>query len=144
MSNIIISCWIRKGIVYLPTFYRSPEGLGITEAPLSIIPIHDKKNLEVELKKRFEIGNQIIEYSREDYKNLLPALGAKNWSSFEAKASSWFFRYVDSSFSIERHKKVPRRGYAFDPNQCEYLEIGTSFEVACTMFIEKIQRTENT
>lgn len=112
---MLITCFLRDGVVYLPTVARRASGPIYTDIePIVVVRLDDLVAVRQALQDSQKKGNPIIPDS--DPRELRPPpiilkyARVRSWSTFFRTAWTWSIRDDDGLFKIISYRKHPR-GY---------------------------------
>ena len=143
---MLISCYLRRGTVYIPTVGKSDRGSFRYIDPVATVPVSDT----AELRKAFHgvaaRGNPSIPtLRREDHTEsvVAKAAGVKTYTAFANRALSWTIEDEDNVVRIKGQKKLPRGGWVDDPDNIATLPHGADQSKMIEELIRIVQTAAN-
>jgi hypothetical protein len=137
-----ISCYLRKGLVFLPTYGRHPDGFYCQVEPVAVIAVAETDALREAMKDAMKRGHPALPGGKQADKLLLPTLaGVKSYSAFDkACTGSWALAEWGTGYVIETYKSSPKRlGWTKDPRDKIFIRPGTDIAGACDRLIGLLQ-----
>ena len=87
------SCYLRKGIVYVPTLARTTAGFHLVVGPVAVVPVSQAAELHEVFREKIAKGNPAVPTPARndpgDEAVMLKPAGVKSWSAFERGAMTW-------------------------------------------------------
>jgi hypothetical protein len=112
---MLVTCYLRDGVVYVPTMARRvSEPIYTTIEPVSVVPLSSSENVRRVLLETIARKNILI--PNPDPKALrappliLKYAGVRSWSAFFRNASTWNITEDDGIYKILYYRKHPK-GY---------------------------------
>jgi hypothetical protein len=139
---MVWACYLRRGIVYVPTEAKIKTGGYMDIDPVFVIPIHDTNGIRSALKEVIAKGNPVIPpILRDDYPEpcLLKYAGVKTWGAFAKGAYTWTMYDLNGQYKIAGKRKMRPRGWVEDPEQIVILPAGATADDACDQLIAMVQ-----
>ncbi len=128
---MLYKCYLKKGIVYLPTVVKQGTALYMNTEPVTVARLEDTEGLRRAIRETISKENKFVAPSVEDARKpsvLLKYTGDKNWSAFKRGASSWSIYEKNGNYQIEGYR-THRKGYwEEDPEQTIKFPPGTSID----------------
>lgn len=115
-----VSCYLRKGVVYLPTAGQVYRGYYRGIEPVAVVPVAATDELRRALRETIARGNPKVPDLPTDAlpPPVLPKYaGVKNWAAFDRGASLWALSKRDGVYSIVGYRRRRDSGREPDPNQ---------------------------
>jgi hypothetical protein len=141
---MLYTCYLRDGIVYVPTMARrKSEPIYTTIEPVSVVPVSSPEDVRSALLKTIARKNVFI--PNPDPKALrappliLKYAGVKSWSAFFRSASMWGIREDDGVYKILNYRKHPKGHYQQDLAQEIQFPIGTTVDDVVDRMIAILQ-----
>src|SRR5579884_518926 len=134
-------CYLRKGVVYIPTQGEIHKGLYLDIEPVAAIPLSDTKAVHRAFTETIARGNPRVPLPKQSQipPPLLPKYaGVKSWSAFARGASTWAISDRDGIFRITGHRK-DGRGWVPDSNTVEAFPPDTTVEQIIDRMIAILQ-----
>ena len=138
------SCYLRKGIVYLPTEGQIVNAHLRQIEPIAVVPLADVDGVRRALRDTIARGNPILPSAplgdgRASADGLPKYAGVKSWAAFESGASVWDVEEKDGVFRISGNRHRPRGGWVPDPDNVETLPPGSTVDDVIARMIEILQ-----
>jgi hypothetical protein len=136
-------CYLRKGIVYLPTCARV-EGGGPSKdvEPVAVAAVSDAEALRRSLRETISRGNPVVpDVLRENVPApvVLKYAGVKTWSAFARDTSVWHIAEKDGNYEIVGMRDGRFGGWEQDPDQRIKFAQGTSVDMVIERMIAVLQ-----
>jgi hypothetical protein len=135
-------CYLRKGIVYVPTFAKIENGAYQNIEPVAVVPISHAADLKRAFLETIARGNPIVpDSSPDDHPDpVVPKYaGVKTWTAFARGTSVWLLNERDGVYQIQPYKRSKPRGWEQDPTRYITLPAGTDVDGACARFVTVLQ-----
>lgn len=121
-------CYVRNGIVYIPTQGMMDKGFYLDVEPVTVVPLSNTEALHRAFAETILRGNPKVPIPRPP--NYPPPIvlkyaGVKSWRSFARGTSTWSINERDGVFRIEGYRK-DGGGWVPDQNAIESFPPGTS------------------
>ena len=139
---MIIACYLRNRIVYLPTNAKTEAGYYMHQDPVLVIPASNTDGLRRALTEMTAKGNPIIPTpTRATFPPpVLPKYaGVKSSAAFARGASRWSIEERKGVFQIIGCEALGRGAWREDPEQKTDFLPGTSVEVVIDRMIAILQ-----
>src|SRR5689334_9756948 len=123
------TCYLRRGIVYIPTLGMMDKGLYRDIEPVAVIPMSNSDALRQAFIQAFARANPRIPILKQPDTSpsvLLNYAGVKTWRAFARDASTWSIDERDGIFKILGYRKDPPYGWTHDRSLDETFPAGTS------------------
>jgi len=143
---MLISCYLRRGIVYIPTVGKSDRGSFRYIDPVETVPVLDTAELRKAFRDVTARGNPSIPtLRREDHTEsvVAKAAGVKTYTAFANRALSWTIENEDNAIRIKGQKKLPRGGWVDDPDSIVVLQNCTDQGEMIEELIRIVQAADN-
>ena len=137
------TCYLRKDIVYIPTWARTTDGLYVTVAPIEVLPVGNTVELLRAFEEAIGRGNPVV--PAPDFRNRDPStdvcryVGVKNWSTFERGLTRWTIAAKDGVYQIKTGHRQPDRSWQDDPDQRIIFPLETTIAQVCARIVAIIQ-----
>ncbi|HWK47830.1 MAG TPA: hypothetical protein VNT30_24110 [Stellaceae bacterium] len=136
-------CYLRKGVVYLPTtgrIWRSDIAFRIIE-PVEVISVGDTAALKRGLVEMIIRGNQplSLEESRDSTMLMPKYAGVKTQRSFERGTLTWSIKDRDGVLTIDPYRRHPQGGWEIDEKGIIALPPGTTTGQLCDRMVAILQ-----
>jgi hypothetical protein len=130
---MLFTCYLREGIVYVPTMARrKSEPVYTTIEPVSVVPVSSPEDVRRALLETIARKNVVI--PDPDPKALrappliLKYAGVRSWSAFYRNASTWSIREDDGVHKIIFYRKHPKGYWQPDLAQGIQFPVGTRID----------------
>jgi hypothetical protein len=138
-----VSCYLKKGIVYVETLGAIETGGFVGIEPIAVLPVSNSDGLRQAFKEVFARGNP-IEPSRlrADIPPppILKYAKAKTWGEFARGTQPWTIRDdKDGSIKIVGHRKAVPYGWEADPAQIVSFPSSTNEDQIIDRMIDILQ-----
>jgi hypothetical protein len=137
--KMLFECYLRNGIVYIPTVGRVDEGFYRSIDPVTIVPVSDTMGLQNALRGTMTRGNPNIANLPGSELVLPRSAGVKTWTAFARGALTWNIREQEGTWQIIGQRKRSDRGWENDPNQIIALPTGAGVDEVCNRLISVLQ-----
>ena len=134
-------CYLRNGIVYIPTQGEIHKGLYLDVEPVAVVPLSDRAALHRAFAETIARGNPNVPLPKQSEipPPLLPKYaGVKAWSTFARNASTWAISQRDGAFGINGYRK-DGRGWVPDSNSVEIFPTETAADQVIDRMIAILQ-----
>jgi len=143
---MLITCYLRGNIVFVPTVARRASGPIYTEMePISVIPLGNLNDVREALRDSLKRGNAVIPdpdpQDRDAPPVILKYARVRSWSAFFRSAWTWSIRDDDSLFKIICYRKHPKRYWEEEPAQEIRFLPGTIVDDVIDRMIAILQET---
>jgi hypothetical protein len=140
---MLYNCFLKSGIVYVPTVVKMQTGVYSDEEPVAVVPVADAIGLRRALRDAIGRGNVIVPNPPKDQwppPVLLKYSGAQTWSAFARGASQWsIVEDPQGTYRIVGHRKHPDGYWVQDPEQGIDFQPGTSIDTVIERMITILQ-----
>ena len=112
-------CYLRTGVVYLPTTGVTKHRLYQSIEPVTVIPASNTEALQRALAEMITRGNpEIPALKPSDYPPpvLLKYAAVKSWGAFARSASLWAFEEAEKVLRIRPYRRDERSAFVPDKN----------------------------
>ena len=134
-------CYLRSGIVYIPTQGMMDKGFYLDVEPVAVVPLAETKALHNAFAETIVRGNPKVPIPRPpNYPPpvVLKYAGVKSWRSFARGTSTWSLGESDGVFSLHGYVKEGG-GWVPDPSTKETFPPGTSADQVIERMIAILQ-----
>ena len=137
-----LTCYLRKGIVYIPTLGMIERGFYRYIEPVVVAQVSDREGLRKAILDTIARGNPLVpriiggDYGQHP---MLKPAGLKSWSAFAKGAMPVSATEQDGIYKIVGQRKRPDRGWHDDPEQIHILPAGSTVDDLCDRLIEFLQ-----
>jgi hypothetical protein len=138
------TCYLRKGIVYIPTLGMMDKGLYRHIEPVATSPQSNTDALREIFAEAFARGNPKVPLLKQPDTSpsvLLKYAGVKTWRAFALEASTWSVDERDGQYKILWYRKDPPNGWTRDKSQDEIFPAGSSASEVIERMIAILQET---
>lgn len=139
---MVYGLYLRKGIVYLPTFAKVDAGGYMEIDPMATVPVSHTSELRNALHEAIARGNPIIPSpTRASYPEpaILKHAGVKSFAAFARGALPWMIQDKDGTHQIIGQRIARTGGWEDDPDQIVTLPPGSSVDDVIERMIEVLQ-----
>jgi hypothetical protein len=135
-------CYLRKGLVYVPTTGVTKHGLYRVTEPVDVVPVSNLEGLRRAFAEGLARGNpEVAALKPSDYPPVLPKYASvKTWSNFARGASHWAISERDGFYKILGYQKHARGGWLQDKKQEVALPSGVSVDAVIDRMIAILQK----
>ncbi len=143
---MLFSCYLRDGVVYVPTMARrKSEPIYTTIEPVAVVPVSSSEDVRRALLET--IARKNVSIPTPDPKALrappliLKYAGVKSWSAFFRNASTWSIREDDGVYKIIFYRKHPKKYWEQDLAQQIQFPVGTTVDDVVDRMLAILQET---
>jgi hypothetical protein len=143
---MLITCYLRKGIVYVPTMARRTSGPIYSDIePIAVIALGDSIAVRQALRESLKRGNPIIPDRDPQALRAPPVIlkyaRVRSWSVFFRSAQTWSITDDDSLFKIIAYRTHPKGYWEQDIENEIRFPPGTSADEVIDRMIAILQET---
>jgi hypothetical protein len=134
-------CYVRNGIVYIPTQGMMDKGFYLDVEPVAVVPLSETKALHHAFAETIVRGNPKVPIPRPpNYPPpvILKYAGVKSWRSFARGTSTWSLGERDGVFRIHGYRK-DGGGWVPDQTTRETFPLGTTADQVIERMIAILQ-----
>jgi len=135
-------CYLRAGLVYVPTTGVTKHDLYRVIEPVSVVPASNLEGLRRAFAEALTRGNpEVPALKPSDYPPpVLPKYaGVKTWNSFARNASLWAISERDGSYKILGYRRQAANGWVQDKKQEVIFPSGTTIDQVIDRMIATLQ-----
>jgi hypothetical protein len=141
---MLCSCYLRDGVVYVPTLGRREREPVYTDIePVGVAPIANTEAVRRALLDTIARKNPTIpdpdRKTRDAPSIILKYAGVRSWSAFYRNASTWSIREDDGVYKIISYRKHPKGYWQQDPEQTVDFPPGTTLDQVIDRMIAILQ-----
>jgi hypothetical protein len=139
---MLYNCFLKSGIVYVPTVVKMQSGVYSDEEPVAVIPAGRTESLRRAFLDTISRKNAVVPNPPKDNwppPVLLKYSGAKTWSAFARRAITWSIKETDGIYQIVGYRTHPEGYWAEDPEQKIEFPFETSIDIVIDRMITIIQ-----
>jgi len=134
-------CYLRKGIVYIPTEGMMNPGLFRNVEPVAVVPVSERDALHQAFAETIARGNPKVPLPRGS--DIPPPLmpkyaGVKSWGAFARGTTTWWISEKEGIYRIQGLRK-DGRGWVPDPDKLDTFPPGTGVDEVIERMIEILQ-----
>lgn len=110
---MLYNCFLKKGVVYVPTVAKLQTGAYTDIEPVAVVPVSNTESLRRAFPDAIARKNAIVPNPpKDDWPPpvLLKYAGVKTWSAFARGAAQWSIKEKDERYQIVGHR-THRDGY---------------------------------
>jgi hypothetical protein len=140
---MLYKCYLKKGMVYLPTTVNQGIGRYFDVEPVTVVPVADTERLRHAMRETIPKENRFVPPSIEDARKppvILKYSGDKSWGAFTRGTSRWSIWKESGASQIERYQRIPGEGsFAPDDEQTIKFSPGTKIDDVIDRMIAILQ-----
>lgn len=129
VSEMLYHCYLKKGIVYLPTIVNQGIGRYLDVEPMTVVPVADTDRLRRAMRDTIPEENRFVPPSIEDARRppaVLKYSGDKSGGAFTRGTSSWSIYGEHGVYQIKGYQRIHGEGsFAPDDEQTIKFPLGT-------------------
>lgn len=128
---MLLSFYLRKGVVYLPTLGKTPEGIYKIREPVAVVPVTDTVQLKQAFVDTATRGNPIVLNPPPNAPRnfVLPKYaGVKSMAAFYRGLQIWHLSEYGNVYEIVGQKPRSDRGWEDDPDNAVTFPAGTKLD----------------
>jgi hypothetical protein len=143
---MLISCYLHKGTVYIPTLHEIERGFHRSHEPIDVVPAEDSTRLQQSLLAAVARGNPPI--SRDDAailmrskdQPLLKIARVRSYRAFDREAKGcWDLTHRGDFYKIRVKRATATEGWKDEPDKEIRFLPETSLEEAAALLVSMIQ-----
>ena len=137
-----LTCYLRNGVVYIPTLGKVEAGFYQNIEPTAVVPVSRGLELKQALLDTMARGNPLVPIAPRGDVFTSPVLkyaGVKSWTAFAKGTISTSVDQKDGHYQIIGKKKRPDRGWEEDPAQTITLPADATLDDVCEQLISTLQ-----
>lgn len=140
------TCYLRKGLVYIPAVAKIREGGHMDVEPVAVVPVSNSDGLRQAFRDTMARGNPVIPSPTRN--NYPPAVqlkyaGVKTLSEFWRGTKNWHISDISGAFRIHGHRRGSDRHLQRDPEQVIAFAPGVSTDEIIDRMIAILQEAAN-
>lgn len=142
-----LQCYLRKGVVYIPTSGMIEQGFYRGIEPVAVIPLSSTDALRRAFAETIARGNpKVPSLKRSEHPPpVLPKYaGVKSWNTFARDAMVWAIDERNGIFKIVAYRKDPPGGWREDKDKHETFPSGATVAEVVERIIAILQQTDST
>jgi hypothetical protein len=135
-------CYLRKGVVYVPTVAKTFAGFYLGMDPVAVVPVSHTADLRRALQETIARGNpRVSTPSRGNFPPpvTLKYAGVKSWAAFERSALNWTIVKKGGAYHIKIGRRRREGGWEDDPDQIITLPPGSGVDEVCDRMVAILQ-----
>jgi hypothetical protein len=135
-------CYLKKGIVYLPTVVNQGTAVYMDVEPVITVPVIDAGALRQTLSDLISKPNTFVTPSVEDARKppvILKHSGDRNWPSFRRAATCWVIKHKGGLYKIAGHRTHQLGYWEEDPEQTIQFPPGTTADEVVDRMVAILQ-----
>src|ERR1700742_3405411 len=141
---MLFHCFLRKGVVYVPTVVRLETGAYMDVEPIGVAAVADTDAIRRPFLAAIDKGVAVNPKPTNDIRTapaaVLKYAGAKSWSAFMRGAATWSIQDgSDTRFKIVGYKTHPKGYWTEDRNQDIEFPIGSTADDVIDRMIAILQ-----
>jgi hypothetical protein len=137
------TCYLRKGIVYIPTLGMMDKGLYRDIEPVTMAPVSNTEALRRIFSEAFARGNPAVPFLKQPDTSpsvLLKPAGVKTWRTFAREALTWSVDERNGQYKILGYRRDAPNGWIHDKSLDEMLPAGTTTDQVIDRMIAILQQ----
>ena len=137
-----VTCYLRKGTVYVATFGRAQSGVDVMVKPIAAVSLGKIDELRMAIKEGLSLSNPVLQVgpsaAEEDRHALLVLADAESWTDFDRSSTGrWSLIPHNDAFEIISSKNYSKKGgWVKDLEVVNFLPAGTTLDAACDRLLE--------
>jgi hypothetical protein len=135
-------CYLRKGVVYVPTVAKTVAGFYLGVDPVAVVPVSHTADLRRALQETIARGNpRVLTPTRRNFPPpvTLKYAGVKTLAAFERGTLTWDMEKNGKVYQIKIGRKHPEGGWEEDPDQIITLPPGSGVDEVCDRMVAILQ-----
>ena len=115
-------CYLRRGVVYLPTLGIIDKGYYSDIEPVAVVPLSNTEALQKALRDTVARGNPKVSSLGQSQRSppvVLKYAGVKIWAAFARGTSTWGFGEEKGALQIVGYRDSATGGWEQDPDNIE-------------------------
>jgi hypothetical protein len=140
-----LHCYLRRGLVYIPTSGMIERGFYRDVEPVAVLAVSNTDALCRAFAAAFALGNpKVPAIKRPEHPPpiLLKYAGLKSWNTFARDTSVWSIDEREGVFCIEPFRKDPPGGWTKEDGKDETFPPGTPAVVVIERMIAILQQAD--
>jgi len=137
-----ISCYLRRGIVYIPTMGKISKGHYSGDEPVAVVPVSNTDGLRRALRETIARGNPPAPDLPRDQippPSIPKYASVKDWNTFARGTQTWDIDEREGVTKISGYQKRSRGGWVPDPAQTVTMPPGSTVDDAINRMIAVLQ-----
>jgi hypothetical protein len=137
-NTMVYRCYLRDGLVYLPTVVKDRTGVYWIVDPVVVVSVFDVGALRCafrDLVARGNVGAPALARSEKSVPTLARAAGVKTWSAFARGTLAWNFEENDGVYRIIPEQQDARHGFEEVPDRAVTLSPGSDVDALCDRMV---------
>ena len=139
---MLLHCYLKNGVVYVPTVVRLKTGAYMNVEPVAVVPAANTEDLRRAFWDTIARGNKVVPNPPKDEwppSVLAKYAGVKTWAAFARNASGWSVEETDGHYQIVGYRKHPKGYWVKDPEQKINLDPGATVDEVIARAIAILQ-----
>src|SRR5579864_3001364 len=135
-------CYLRRGIVYVPTLAKVEAGGYMAIDPISVVPISKTADLLNAFRDAMRRGNPVVPTpTRENHPKpaVLKYAGVNTWTAFARRARGWHIEERGGTYRIIGQRNSRTGGWENDSDQTVNMPAGSSTDEVIDRMIAILQ-----
>lgn len=137
---MLYNCYLRKGIVYVPTIARR-GGTYTDIEPVAVVRVGDALGLRRAFSDVVGRGNMVVPLIKGKWPApvVLNHAGVKSWAAFAREASTWNITEKQGVYQINGYRMHPKGYWVEDPEQTTKFPPRTTLDAVIERMIAILQ-----
>jgi hypothetical protein len=139
---MLFQCYLRRGIVYVPTTAKRGTSVYTAIEPVAVVSAADTAGLMRALREAIARKNVVIPpiKGKRPPPVLLKYAGVQTWSAFAREASTWNIEENEGTYQIVGHRMHPKGYWVEDAEQKSAFPPGTKVDAVIARMIAILQQ----
>src|SRR5580658_9261044 len=107
---MLLHCYLKNGVVYIPTVVRLKTGAYMNVEPVAVVPAANTEDLRRAFWDTITRGNRVVPNPPKDEwppSVLAKYAGVKTWAAFARNASGWNIEETEGRYQIVGYRNHP-------------------------------------
>ncbi len=137
---MLYNCYLRKGIVYVPTIGKR-GGAYVVMEPVAVVPAKSTEDLRCAFEEAIGRGNAALPLLKDGRPPpvMLKYTKTKSWPDFVRDTLTWNIEIIDDQYQIVGHRLRPDGGWAEDHDHKIKFPLGTAPDTVINRMIAVLQ-----
>jgi len=139
---MLYNCFLKNGIVYVPTVVKMQTGVYSDVEPVAVVPVADTEGLRRGFHDAIVRENAVVPNPPKDNwppPVLLKYAGVKNWGAFKRDATMWSIKERNGNYQIVGHRTHPDGYWVEDGDQKIEFPAGSKVDQVIERMIAVLQ-----
>jgi hypothetical protein len=107
---MLLHCYLRNGVIYVPTVVRLTTGAYMNVEPIAVVPAASTEDLRRAFSDTITRGNKVVPNPPKDEwppSVLAKYAGVKTWTAFARNTSGWNIEETEGRYQIVGYRNHP-------------------------------------